>query len=93
MILTKTFLDKLKAECCSDFKQLLSNEHFHFYVSDKPLNSLYFAVNDHLLLLATLKKDGWHDDKALISYSGNALHWGKELFEYYLKDSTPVTEL
>ena len=93
MILTKIFLDKLKVECCSDFKQLLSNEHFYFYVYDKPFNSLYFAVNDHLLLLAMLKKDGCHDDRALISYSRTAREWGKELFEYYLRNSTPLTEL
>ncbi len=93
MILTKIFLDKIKTDCCSDFKQLLSNENFHFYVYDKPFDSLYFAVNDHLLLLAILKKDGCYDGSALISYNRTALEWGKDLFEYYLKDSVPITEI
>jgi predicted transcriptional regulator len=40
-----------------------------------------------------LKKDGWYDNKELISYSRSALEWGKDLFEYYKLDSTLITTI
>lgn len=93
MIFSKELFGKLKTEYLSNIQQLMENENFHFYLYDKPFHSLYFAVNDHLILLAMLRKEGWYDEKALVSYSVTARQWGKELFEHYMKDSTPITEL
>ena len=92
MILSGGFLENLKTHSRSDVQQLMANRNIRFYLYDKPFNSLYFALNDHCILLAMLRKEGWYDERALISYSSTALEWGKDLFEHYMKSSTPITE-
>ncbi|WP_370867648.1 transcriptional regulator FilR1 domain-containing protein [Methanolobus sp.] len=33
------------------------------------------------------------DNNRILCGTPRAIQWGKELFEHYLKDSTPVTQL
>jgi predicted transcriptional regulator len=40
-----------------------------------------------------LQNNGDFDGKSLISYSTTALEWGKDLFDHYLKDSVPITDI
>ncbi|WP_292463809.1 winged helix-turn-helix domain-containing protein [Methanolobus sp.] len=93
MVLTKEFFEKLRIQHFTELQQLLSNKNNHFYLYDKSFHSLYFAVNDYCILLVMLRNDGNSDGKSLISYSTTALEWGKDLFDYYLKDSVPITDI
>ncbi|WP_167848893.1 helix-turn-helix transcriptional regulator [Methanolobus halotolerans] len=93
MIFSQEFFKKLLEHNRDEFQQLLDNENYHFYRYDKLFHSLYFAVNDHMTLLAILRTKGWFDEKSVTSYSNTARKWTNELFEYYLKDSTRITEL
>jgi predicted transcriptional regulator len=93
MVFTKEFFEKLRIQHLIELQQLLSNKNNHFYLYDKSFHSLYFAVNDYCILLVMLQNNGDFDGKSLISYSTTALEWGKDLFDHYLKDSVPITDI
>jgi predicted transcriptional regulator len=44
-------------------------------------------------MFTSLRTDGFFDNNRILCGNPNAVKWGIELFEYYLKDSTPITEL
>ncbi|TGC06982.1 helix-turn-helix transcriptional regulator [Methanolobus halotolerans] len=92
-IITPELHDKLVTQYHEKFKGLLENYLFHAYEYPGQLEFLSFAFNDNYLLLSLLNKEEYFDNKHYICSSKSALGWGKELFEYYLKNSTPITEL
>lgn len=91
MVISEDLFNKLKTQNRDDFQQLLDNEYIRFKLYNKPFNFVFFALNDYCLLMTMLRKDGWYDNKELISFSNSALDWGKDLFKYYEKNSTPIT--
>jgi predicted transcriptional regulator len=44
-------------------------------------------------MIRLLKSNGEYDTKYILCNDKDALEWGKELFEYYLKDSTTITDI
>ena len=93
MILSEELFEKLRTHNLSDFQNLLDNSKIQFRLYCKPFRFVFFSLNDHCLLVTMLKKDGWYDNKELISYSRSALEWGKDLFKYYKMDSTLITTI
>ena len=93
MVLSQNFFNKLVEHNRNAFQQLLNNKHYYFYLYEKTFHSLYFAVNDYMVLLAMLRTDIIFDERPIISNSKSALQWTKELFDYYLKRSTLVIEI
>jgi len=91
MVISEELFDKLRTQNHNDFQELLDNPYIKFYLYSKPFNFVYITLNDYCILLTMLKKDGRYDNKELMSYSSTALEWGKELFDHYLKGSTPIT--
>ncbi|MDI3539341.1 MAG: hypothetical protein PWQ52_464, partial [Methanolobus sp.] len=63
------------------------------YLYPKKIDVLTFAYNDHYLLINLLRSNGDTDNKHILCSNLSALEWGKELFQYYLKDSTPITKI
>lgn len=93
MIISGELFEKLREQNRSDFQELLDNEYITFYLYDRPFNFVYFAFNDECILMTMLTKEGWYDNKELISYESTALAWGQDLFKHYMKDSTPIKEI
>jgi predicted transcriptional regulator len=51
------------------------------------------GCNDYYLIVNPLSQDGTTDRKYIMSNKKEALAWGRDFFEYYLKDSAPLTKL
>jgi predicted transcriptional regulator len=92
-IVSQELLDKIRIDHQRDFGSLLKNENFKMYVYNSRTNFLFFAFNDVHLMMDFLKVTGEYDVDYVLCKSKNALEWGKDLFEYYLKGSTPITEI
>ncbi|TGC07496.1 helix-turn-helix transcriptional regulator [Methanolobus halotolerans] len=93
MVISEELFQKLKEDYLREFQELLDDNYIRFYLYDKPFNFVYFALNDECILMTMLTKEGWYDNKELISLSSTALEWGRSLFAHYLKDSRPITEI
>ena len=92
IILTKQLLKIVKDEFYDDLKNHLMHENIKFYLYEKDTNFGSFALSDYHLVLRLLTKNKDYDNKQLFFSNPKALQWGKELFDYYLKDSNLITE-
>ena len=92
-IVSQELLDKIRTEHHEEYKSLLKNENFRMYVYNKEMNFLFFTFDNNHLLMSLLKGNGEVDTKFIISRTKEALEWAKELFDYYMKKSTPITEI
>jgi predicted transcriptional regulator len=57
------------------------------------MNLLNVAFSKNIVMISSLTSDGIFDNKHIVSESPIAIDWAKELFDHYLKDSTPITEI
>ena len=61
-----------------------------FKIESQPNFAL--TVTDYFVMLAFFRPDGSFDwSNALLSYSPDALEWGRELFAYYVEKTEPVS--
>lgn len=84
-------------------KILHEKREYLIYVSQNPNIELYrypsnfpfmsFTLTDHSVMLRTFTLGDEYDNKRIICSSEGALKWGRELYEYYLKDSILITEI
>jgi predicted transcriptional regulator len=51
------------------------------------------VFSENYLLISPLKSNGEFDSKHVVCINQNAIDWAREVFEYYLKEATPVTQL
>jgi predicted transcriptional regulator len=93
LIITREVLDRLQNQPDPSFGKLLENDLFHLLVYPKKSNLLTFANNDYYFFMSLFKDTGEVDNKEILCSNPSAIEWGKELFEHYMKDSIPVTEL
>lgn len=92
-IVSENLFNKVRTEYYKNFKVFIKSKYFKLYVYNKEMNFLFFTFDDYHIVINSLKKNGNCDNKYILCNTEDALKWGKELFEYYLKDSTPITEL
>ncbi|WP_370575142.1 helix-turn-helix transcriptional regulator, partial [Methanomethylovorans sp.] len=85
--------EKLQIENDTVLREFVKNKRVQLFVYNKKMEFISFAFNDYCILLRILESRGANDHKMLVCSGQSALAWGKELFEYYLKDSKPITEL
>ena len=90
-IASKDLLETIRTQHYCYFKMLMENKLFHLFVYPEKIHVLGFALNDRYTLLSILNTSGEFDNKHVLCSSTSALEWGKELFDHYLKDSTPIT--
>ncbi|WP_292465014.1 winged helix-turn-helix domain-containing protein [Methanolobus sp.] len=93
IIITEELFRKLFNEHFDNTQALIKSPNINLYMYSGSFDFLSFSINDYNMLLQLLTKDGNPDNKDVICSSKSALQWGKELFEYYLKDSKLITEL
>ncbi len=92
-IVSEDLFNKIRTESYEHLKFFLESGYFNLYVYHKKMNFLFFTFDDYHLVMNPLKKDGNVDNKYLICNTEDALDWGKELFDYYLRDSTQITKV
>jgi len=93
VIISQSLYDKLKIDNYNDLKELLHNDLVYFYLYPKKMNLLAFVYNEQMLMMSLLTTNGSFDNKHVISTTPTAINWAKDVFEYYLKDSTQITEV
>jgi predicted transcriptional regulator len=93
MVISKDLYNKLKRERYYDIKKALSSNLIHFSIYPGEMDFLSFGHNDCHFVITPLNDTGEFDNRYLLCSGQEALEWGKELFDYYLKDSIPITEL
>jgi predicted transcriptional regulator len=70
----------------------LAMENFHLFEIPDGIK-VAFTVTDDALFLGLYNLDGTYDAlKDLVCNGQDAVYWGKELFEFYLKQSHPIRD-
>ncbi|MDW7731977.1 MAG: winged helix-turn-helix domain-containing protein [Methanolobus sp.] len=93
MIISKDLYIKLKIDLYDQFKHFISVENIKFYLYQKDMEITSLAISDYCFFLRLLYKNNEFSNKQLFGDHPQSYQWSKDLFEYYLKDSTPITEL
>lgn len=93
MIVPPAVLDKFRTECKSEFEKFLQSKFFHFHVYTENIGLLGLACNDYHFMLRLLKNNGDPDINHILCNDEEVLKWGRQLYDYYLKDSTLITEI
>jgi len=93
IIINMDLLQKFKANEQKEVNGYIINEKIEFYLYPKDISLGTFAQNDHCSVLRTLSKDRTYDYTQLFCKGPDALKWGRELFDFYLNESIPITEI
>ena len=93
VIITQEVYEKIKHDYYDDFKELIDTKLISFYVYPKSLDFASFILADQCINFRLFTQEGEYDNKKLLICSPAALEWGKELFEHYRHQSTPIIEI
>jgi len=92
-IFSQDVLDLIRSNYYAEYEKLRTENLIHLFLYPKKMNFQAFVLTDFCILMRLLKNNGDVDSKHVVCSNQSALEWGADLFEYYLKDSTPVTHL
>ncbi|WP_319507577.1 winged helix-turn-helix domain-containing protein [uncultured Methanolobus sp.] len=90
MVISSELLSKIRAEANDDFRNLLNSDLNKIYLCPEEMGFISFGYNEYFFMIRFLTKNGDYDHNYLVSSSPSALEWGKELFDYYLKNAVPI---
>ncbi|KXS42921.1 MAG: hypothetical protein AWU59_1389 [Methanolobus sp. T82-4] len=93
IIITRELYEKLRVEHYDEFKLLLENEKIRILLYPDKIGFIAFTQNAYCNFFRLLLKEGLYDNMLLFFCNPEALEWGNEFFEFYLKDSTPINEI
>ncbi|AFV22220.1 hypothetical protein Mpsy_0007 [Methanolobus psychrophilus R15] len=82
----------ISSESKNQFQEIIKSDIFHLFVYSKEMNFMSFAINDHYLRMSPLTNSGDYDNKHILCSDLDSLEWGKQIFEYYLEDSTALRD-
>ena len=90
LVVTPDVLDAvLKDADRSELKEALEGDLELFTVERQP--SIAFTLTDYFMELGFFRPDGTYDwSNELLSYSEDALSWGRKLFQYYVEQAEVV---
>jgi predicted transcriptional regulator len=92
-ITSQVLLDKLLEENYDEFSMLLKNKLIHVFVYPRKMDFQFVSVNDYYTMMALLKIGQEVDVSYVLCNSQKSLKWGKDFFDFYLNDSTEITEI
>ncbi len=92
-IISKNLHDKIRTDNYADFERLINSKLFQFSLYTKNMDFLSFSYNDYYTKIRPKKSNGEFESKYLLCRRKDSFDWGKELFEYYLKDSVSIVEI
>ncbi|WP_340820746.1 winged helix-turn-helix domain-containing protein [Methanolobus sp. WCC4] len=93
VIVSESLLEKICSDYRVNFESYIKTDVVNIYVYKKKMGFLFFTYDDFFVTLYLLRKNEELDSKFIRSGNENALKWAEELFDYYLENSVPVTEL
>jgi predicted transcriptional regulator len=93
IILTSDLIQKLKSECFEVFEDSLSCENVRIYMYQNNIKISSLAVADNGFLLRLPFNNNEYSNKQLLCCNSKGRQWGKDFYDYYLKDSIQITEI
>lgn len=93
IIINADLLQKFKANWQKEVQGYIDSEKVKFYLYPNDIELGTFAQNEHCFVLRMLSNNKTYDYSQLFCNGPDALKWGRELFDFYLKDSIPITEI
>ncbi|QLC50495.1 DUF1724 domain-containing protein [Methanolobus zinderi] len=85
--------NKLLVDEHEELIKLIGKSQIKLYKYPRDIDFVSLKLSESCMLLQSFTKEGAYDYTQLMSCSPVTVAWGKELFEYYLKDSTSITEI
>jgi predicted transcriptional regulator len=85
--------DKLQPARYAELIEISKSEFVNIFVYPKKVGFLFFAFNDTHSMLSLTTNDGEFDGRYLLCRYKKSHEWEKELFDHYLKESAPITEI
>ena len=92
-IVTQDVMDKILTENHDDFAEFTRNKLFHMFVYPEELGFISFVCTDYGVLMRMIDISGNPDYVRVEFAAPEALEWGKDLFEHFMKCSKPITEI
>ncbi|MBN2110339.1 MAG: winged helix-turn-helix domain-containing protein [Methanosarcinaceae archaeon] len=92
-IVSEDLLKKIKKDHRENFKDFLATNQFNLSVYKKKMDFMFFTFDEHHILISLFRNNEYFDNKYILCSGPNSIRWGKELFDHFLKDSVPVTEI
>ncbi|QLC49012.1 winged helix-turn-helix domain-containing protein [Methanolobus zinderi] len=93
IVINREVYEKLKKDYYEEFKELIDLKLVSFYLYPEELGFISFTLSSESIKFKLLTKEGKPDNQKLIFSGPNVFGWGKELFEHYKKNSTPIIEI
>lgn len=93
IILSKELAQKMIDEMYDICKHTLTLENVKIYVYEKDVEISSLTVCDTGFLLRMLSKGNEYSNKQIICSSPEGRKWGKDLYDYHLKDAKLMTEI
>lgn len=93
IIFTQDLVDKLIDGWLDEFRHYIAYDNVKFYLYEKDVDISSLTVTDAGFLLRLLSNSNEFSNKQVLCASSQGRQWGKELFDYYLKDSKPIIHI
>lgn len=93
LIITNELFQKIKQENYEFLRTFVNEGHGNLFIYHDVVNVISFSQNDHCIMFRMFTKGGNFDNRLLMVHDKKALGWGKELFEYYMERSIPLTDI
>ena len=93
VVYSSDIFNKIKEDNSEELQKLISNKRFRLYTCPELRDLFYLYQCDSLVFLRPLTNNGTVGNIRLMNSSPEAVQWGREVFEYYFKGSTLITEI
>ncbi|WP_407356511.1 helix-turn-helix transcriptional regulator [Methanolobus sp. WCC5] len=92
VIINKELLQKIEEEWSDLLKKLIADKKVKFYLHQGDIGLLSLSLSDCCFVLRLLPKSKF-SNKQIISRNPEACKWCEDIYNYYLNNSTLITEI
>lgn len=93
VIISKDLFHKLLTDDYADFSHFVGKESLHFFVYSEEMRFIELIYNDYYVFMRLLPTADIFDSKFVVVSNPTAVNWAKDIFQYYLNNSTPITKV
>ncbi|WP_340818938.1 winged helix-turn-helix domain-containing protein [Methanolobus sp. WCC4] len=93
IVMSEPALEKHIQDYKDELEVFLKSKKGKLFVYPGNLDLASLFITDEFLMMCLFDRSGNYDRKDLVFCNEDALNWGRELFEYYLLRSKPITDL
>lgn len=93
LIVSEKLYEKIVQEQYLDLADIIEIKEIQVYLYPDEIELGSFILTDKKLMLRLLTLEGDYDTERMVCSGSNALQWGKEVFDYYLKDSVSADDI